>query len=145
MSVWYEKGIQFKCQGSGKCCSSRGEYGYVYMTLQDRRNMAKALDLNTTEFTKKYCTKTSGVYHLNENEDSPDCLFLKNNKCSVYTGRPTQCRTWPFWPDNMNAKVWSNEIVSYCPGINKGRLYSKKEIDENLKLEADAENELFIS
>jgi len=36
---WYADGIRFECQGSGKCCSSRGEYGFVYLTKGDRESM----------------------------------------------------------------------------------------------------------
>jgi len=41
-----------------------------------------------------------------------------------------QCKTWPFWPESMDAKTWKKEIASFCPGVNKGRLYSQSEIDQ---------------
>ncbi len=140
--MWYKDGIQFECQGSGKCCSSRGEYGYVYMTKEDRQNMAKALDMPTRDFTLKYCRKEEGLYILKENPDSPDCIFLEKNKCKVYLGRPMQCRTWPFWPENMNAKRWKKDIVEFCPGINKGKLYSAEEIKTTLAKQELSEAQL---
>ena len=70
--------------------------------------MALHLGLRTSDFTRQYCDKTGGVYHL-KTLDQSDCMFLKNKRCEVYPSRPTQCRTWPFWPENMNAK----------PGITK--------------------------
>ena len=36
-----------------------------------------------------------------------DCVFLKEDPergrktCSIYPVRPLQCRTWPFWPENL--------------------------------------------
>jgi Fe-S-cluster containining protein len=125
---WEEKGVRFECQGSGRCCVSRGQYGFVYLTPDDRRQMARVLKMRTAAFTRKFCKKTDGVWHLKDG-DGPECLFLKDgNRCSVYEGRPQQCRTWPFWPEVMNAKSWKKEVATYCPGIGKGRLYSGEEI-----------------
>ena len=71
--------------------------------------------------------------------ENPDCVFLKDNKCSVYEGRPTQCRTWPFWPEVMKPKAWRRDVVEFCPGANKGRLYSAKEIEKTLSEQAQSE------
>lgn len=139
---WWHEGIQFKCQGSGKCCVSHGEYGYVYMTLEDRRRMARVLGLSTTSFTKTYCLFEDGVWRLKENPASSDCLFLKNKKCSVYEGRPTQCRTWPFWPETLGARAWSREVKSFCPGVGKGRRWTKEEIEEQLQVQIMSEERL---
>jgi len=137
---FWENGIQFECQGSGKCCSSHGEYGYVYMTKADRKRMAEHLNLKTKEFTNKFCRKTDGYHHLKLMKDSDACLFLENKQCSVYEGRPTQCRTWPFWPEVMNAKTWRKEVADFCPGVGKGKVHSKKEIESALKEQIDSEN-----
>lgn len=136
---WWDKGIRFECQGSGQCCVSRDGYGYVYMTKEDRIRMAKELGIPTGQFTKKYCKSEDGIYSLIDGEEGR-CQFLVDSKCSIYQGRPTQCRTWPFWPEVMNAKVWKKEVASYCPGVDKGRIWSKKDIQEQLELQKDSEN-----
>lgn len=128
---FYADGLRFECQGSGKCCTSRGQYGYVYVTLSDRRRFAKYLNLTVAGFTKQYCTKTDGYWHLNDPDR--DCSFLKGKQCTVYEARPVQCRTWPFWPENMKAKVWRTDVESFCPGVGKGRLYTANEIESILK------------
>lgn len=133
-------GIQFQCQGSGNCCVSHGGYGFVFLTLSDRKAMAKKLEMKTSEFTKKYCMKTDGVWRLNDNVNE-DCLFLKNKRCTVYEARPTQCRTWPFWPEVLNAKTWNKEVANFCPGINKGKVWDVKEIKKELKDQIKSENQ----
>ena len=139
----YKDGIRFECQGSGKCCTSHGEFGEVYLTKDDRKNMAKALNLTTTAFTKKFCNNLDGTFALKQEPGNPDCIFLKDKKCGVYKGRPTQCRTWPFWPDVMNAKAWKKDVVSFCPGIGKGKLHSPEFIESELNKELSAEKEIF--
>lgn len=139
---WWQKGVRFECQGSGKCCTSHGEYGFVFMTLDDRRRMAKHLKIPTSAFTRKYCDNTNGAYHLKEDPKNTDCMFLKGKACGIYEARPVQCRTWPFWPDVMNAKTWKKEVVSFCPGIGKGRKYSGAEIEKILQEQAASEDAL---
>lgn len=129
-STFWDKGIRFECQGSGKCCTSRGEYGYVYLTLTDRKRFAKHFKMETAAFTKKYCDKTLGHFHFKHPER--DCEFLKDKKCTVYEARPAQCRTWPFWPENMNAKTWKKDIAAFCPGVGKGKTHTAQEIQKIL-------------
>lgn len=127
--TWFDEGIRFECQGSGKCCQSRGQYGFVYMTSDDAKSAAKALNISLAKFKKEYCQINDGSLALKDAVDSPDCIFLEGgNRCSIYSGRPVQCRTWPFWPEVMNAKSWNKQVASFCPGVDKGRLYSKEEI-----------------
>ncbi len=137
---WWHDGVQFSCQGSGKCCVSHGEFGFVYMTLADRKRMAKSLQMSTSVFTKKYCRKSDGFYHLIDGANQA-CIFLKNKSCSVYEGRPTQCRTWPFWPEVMGAKTWKNEVAKFCPGVGKGKTWSKQEIEKALQDQQKAESQ----
>lgn len=140
---WYAKGIRFQCQGSGRCCSSRGEYGFVYLTPQDAKQMASELQLKLSEFKKKYCATTDGALHLKDDPDSPDCIFLKENRCEVYKARPTQCRTWPFWPEHMSAKAWNKEVVQFCPGVDKGSIRSLEEIQIQLEEQRRADREIW--
>ena len=130
MSFW-SKGIRFECQGTGRCCVSRGGYGYVYLTLEDRRRFARHFKMATQAFTRRYCAKTEGHFHLRQVEGP--CEFLQGKSCGAYEARPAQCRTWPFWPENMNARTWNGEVKAFCPGVGKGRLYSPQEIEELLK------------
>jgi uncharacterized protein len=130
-----EAGIQFECQGSGKCCTSRGAYGYVYLTPDDRKRFAKYFGMTSAAFTRKHCKTTGGHVHLN-NPDK-DCSFLRGKRCSVYEARPSQCRTWPFWPENLNAKAWNREVKTFCPGVGKGKVWTKEEILKTIGKKSD--------
>lgn len=133
--LFYEHGLRFECQGSGKCCTSRGEFGFVFLTQEDQERLAKHLGSDVTQFQKQYCDQTQGIWHLKENKTQPDCLFLKEKRCSTYEARPNQCRTWPFWPEVMNAKSWKSEVESFCPGVGKGKVWSKTEIEHHMDMD----------
>ena len=140
--TWWKDGVRFQCQGSGKCCTSHGEYGFVFLTLEDRKRFAKYLKLTTSAFTRKYCQKYHGAFHLKEDGVNLDCMFLKNKQCSVYEARPAQCRTWPFWPEVMSAKAWKKDVLEFCPGVGRGKLYSAGEIKKLMKDQSDTENSI---
>ena len=139
----FSKGIRFECQGSGRCCVSRGSYGLVYLGNVDLRRFSKYFNLSLKEFKKKYCQITDGFIHLTEKEEQKgNCIFLKDKMCTVYKSRPSQCRTWPFWNDNMNTKVWNQDISVNCPGIGKGKLISHDKINKFLKEDLDNEKSI---
>ena len=63
-----------------------------------------------------------------------DCILWENGGCSVYSARPIQCKTYPFWSNVLqNENSWNNEIKD-CPGINSGDFHSFTEINEKLTL-----------
>jgi Fe-S-cluster containining protein len=82
-------------------------------------------------FIEKY-TRFVRVFHeqrLSLIEKAPyDCVFW-NKDCTVYPARPIQCKTYPFWKRYLVSKREWNKIAEFCPGINRGKVYSRKEID----------------
>jgi uncharacterized protein len=129
---FWADGLRFECQGTGRCCTSRGEHGFVYLTREDRRRLAAHLGMTTAAFRAEHCGVTDGELHLKDPDK--DCQFLDGKRCGVYEARPTQCRTWPFWPETMNARAWRKDVESFCPGVGKGRLYEKSEIEALVQL-----------
>ena len=69
-----------------------------------------------------------------EHAVTKDCIFLKKidgqKKCGIYSVRPQQCRTWPFWTSNLSSPNTWNQAGQSCGGINRGRLYSFEEIEK---------------
>jgi Fe-S-cluster containining protein len=124
---FHANGLRFECTACGECCRARGSYCFVYVTLAERRRLAQHLGLKTAAFTREYCEKTNGFHHLRN--PSNDCEFLDGSRCTVYAARPDQCRTWPFWPENMSKKAWFGEVKRDCPGIGRGRVHSRAEIE----------------
>jgi hypothetical protein len=38
----------------------------------------------------------------------------------------------------MSAKAWSKEVLGFCPGVGKGRLYTEREIESLLTVQRRA-------
>ena len=113
--VWYSQGLRFKCTGCGKCCG--GAPGYVWLSEFDIERLSKHLKVSKGEFLNKHCRQVGDKYSLKERSITYNCVFLKDNQCSVYEGRPTQCRTFPFWGKNLESKRNWQETRLECEGI----------------------------
>ena len=62
------------------------------------------------------------------------CIFLKGGKCSIYTHRPTICRTYPFM------LAGSDIVTSPCPGTGAPiSLTSAERLAEELVIRDDLE------
>lgn len=100
------------------------------MTEEEITRLHKHLGLDRETFIKKY-TKLIGerISLQDVEEDNWNCILLKDGKCTVYEQRPLQCRTFPFWPQNIIAKERWNGTQEECPGIGEGRHYTMEEIE----------------
>ena len=98
--------------------------------------MAKKLEISMEEFYGLYARKIGSRWSLTENVISGkyDCVFLDRTAekatCSLYEARPSQCRTWPFWSENLQSKdAWHRaKDETPCPGMGKGNLIPANEI-----------------
>ena len=129
---WYIAGLGFECIECGGCCAGPEE-GFVWVT--DKEISAISAFLRMSD--KAFCTRYVRTYYrrtsLIEKKDTKDCIFLENGKCRIYSVRPTQCRTWPFWKSNIDSPEDWSEAAMRCPGINRGKLHPHEEIVEKVK------------
>lgn len=101
----------------GYCC--RGD-GYVFLNQNDIEGISLYLNLEKEQFLQTYTRvfydkivlaniKVGGEYQ---------CCFLdKDGLCEIYTKRPLQCKTFPFW-DSMK-ELSFEELNELCPAIVK--------------------------
>jgi uncharacterized protein len=123
--------LKFSCLEScgGKCCkvAMTGKPGFVFLTKDDRQRILSAglklIDFAALgEFAYTRFTRKRTKQWFLKTIPSGDCRFLVNGKCSVYEARPTQCRTFPFWPELMNFdnKTPIKNLEMFCPGVGIG-------------------------
>jgi len=118
--------VKFECQkGCSNCCKSGG---VVHISEEDVTNISKYIKISRDEFWKKYTTIEGKKIYLKEQEID-DCIFLKDDKCTIYPVRPTQCRTFPFWPQNVKSEKRWKMVMDECPGISEGEEFTKQDIE----------------
>jgi Fe-S-cluster containining protein len=94
-------GYKFECVKCGKCCKWEG---VVRLTSEDVERLAKHLKIDTSECLDKY---TNDGKTLKDKKDNQECVFLKDNQCSVWDSKPEQCGKFPI------------KYTSKCPGFIK--------------------------
>ncbi len=101
----------------GACCT--GASGYIWAKYPEIEKMADFLHLTVEEFATMYLRKVKHRYSLVEkklDDENFACIFFNNElkQCSIYSVRPRQCRTFPFWETFKKSK---EEVKNECPGI----------------------------
>lgn len=113
-------GKRFCCTECGKCCCGAGE---VWCNDTEAIALSRLLNIEKNHFLSTYCksyTRRPGWYLIKRKSGTGECIFLHSDSktCSVYPQRPTQCSTYPFWPELMSDAAWNAEAESVCEGIN---------------------------
>jgi len=129
-----ERGLRFECTMCGACCT--GPPGYVLVSDAECAALARRLGLSVERFVAEHTHTTGKGRSLNERETEHgfDCIFLDRESvpgravCGVYEDRPTQCRTWPFWPENVRTPRQWDRTGAICPGVNRGALVPPERI-----------------
>jgi Fe-S-cluster containining protein len=142
--------LRFTCQpGCTNCCD---QDGYVYLSEDDLKRAAKFVGMSAKAFEARYVYRTRHQRRFRKPRPGPaqgrlgpatrrqstsdppsqaplrgpdkkaQCPFLEDHGCSIHPAKPTQCRTFPFWPELVERRAAWNRTARYCPGIGKGEL-----------------------
>jgi Fe-S-cluster containining protein len=129
--LFYVNGLKFSCKRCSSCC--RYDQGFVYLSKKDLNKLSSALKMDENDVISEYCRwvknwNGDSVLSLKE-KSNYDCI-LWDSGCTVYSARPLQCVTFPFWDSIIaDAQCWESAAKS-CPGMNSGELHTMAEIEK---------------
>jgi len=125
---FYANGLHFECTQCGMCCLF--SEGVVYIDEEEEQALAQFLNLSRSEFHQQYVeTEASTGLSILTSTATGACIFFKDNRCEVYPARPLQCRTYPFWPENLRSLYQWKRTRQECPGIGNGKRVPGTEIE----------------
>jgi Fe-S-cluster containining protein len=100
------------------------------VTPEEIEALARFRNETVNTFSRKFVRRVGDRYSLVERPGG-DCVFWDSEQgCTVYEARPTQCRTWPFWPENVETPDDWKYVRSVCPGAGKGQLFTVEQVLE---------------
>jgi uncharacterized protein len=123
-SYFFDAGIHFACRQCGQCCT--GETGTIYVAPAELSAIADYLEVREAELIARDLYPFKDSYSIRELPDGR-CRFFQSG-CMIYAVRPFQCRSFPFWFDNLRSAARWQEVQRLCPGVGQGRHYNKEEI-----------------
>ena len=124
---WYRDGLEFTCTRCGHCCT--GAPGFVWVDAEEIERLAEHEGLSVEEFGRRHLRRVGRRYSLIERPNG-DCVFWdRESGCTVYEARPVQCRTWPFWEENLETPEEWDRVRASCPGAGRGRWFSVEQIE----------------
>lgn len=124
---WYDGGLRFSCHQCHNCCRGTAP-GWVYVTRHQIGRIAQWLEMPVRIFRNRYLTRDEDGEPVLTLKPNGDCIFWREG-CTIYPVRPRQCRTFPFWAENLESRRAWNELTAFCHGVNEGKLYSIEEIE----------------
>ena len=128
--AFYGSGLRFHCTRCSRCC--RHTPGHVFLSRADLEALVKASGVDRGKFLRRYCRRVpfGPVKRISLKEKrNLDCVFWEKEGCAVYDARPLQCRSFPFWSSSLSSREEWEEIAAQCPGIGRGPLHPRGEID----------------
>jgi Fe-S-cluster containining protein len=128
-SYFFDSGIYFECLGCGNCCV--GDPGVVRVSEAEIIAIAAYLNRSIAECKADFSFPFENGYGLHEHADGR-CVFFEKG-CTVYPVRPSQCRTFPFWISVFRSQSRFAQTARQCPGLGRGRFFSKEEILSRLR------------
>lgn len=148
MAFYHNQPIRFRCTQCSQCCYG-GKYAYVKASHQEIENIRSFLKITREDFKTDYLIKLVdhgygirmkfSVLAKTMGKKGHCILLNEEGKCSVYPVRPTQCRSYPFWPEILISEDKWNDERSRCEGINLGDVVATDYIEEQKELSTSAE------
>ena len=125
--------LRFECTECGECCTNRGEYSYVYVDDEEVRGIAELLDMTPAELRRRHTfVDDDGLRQLAFAQGRCTFLDSESQRCKVYAARPSQCRTFPVWPELISRGRWNSEARRLCEGVGNGPRFSRAEVAARL-------------
>jgi Fe-S-cluster containining protein len=77
------------CRDCGNCC----KYLRPCVTVDEVDKLSKIENLSSEDFNKNFI-ETDDLENIKYLKDTP-CKFLEDKKCTIYTDRPEDCKSYP--------------------------------------------------
>lgn len=121
MNFDYPTTVRFRCIKCGICCGDTKEKNrHILLLRREAEQISKATSQPTSKFAVKIEGRAPYRYEMKKTEDGK-CMFLGNNRCTIYSVRPLICRFYPFELSSYSGK-YRFLYTEECPGINSGQV-----------------------
>ena len=134
MSFDYPRKVQFKCAICGICCGdTREKTRHILLLTEEANDLASTTNQPISDFALKIEDKSPYNYEMKKTIEDGKCVFLRQNRCTIYSKRPLICRFYPFWLKTAEKEQRVFYYTKECPGIGKGKPMRKEDFNNLLQ------------
>ena len=134
MSFDYPRKVRFKCLLCGICCGdTKTKTRHILLTEQEADLIGAETNQPVSVFALEAEDKTIYRYEMRKNADTGRCVFLREDRCMIYSKRPLICRFYPFGLKTGEDERKVFYFTDECPGINQGKRMMKTDFEAMLK------------
>jgi len=125
LSFEYPKHVRFRCVRCALCCGdAKDKIRSILLLKIEADHISKRTLMDLDEFAEEIEGFEPYIYQMRKTEDG-NCVFLKDNSCSIYQIRPLICRFYPFQLKNLGNNRCAFAYTEECPGIGEGPLLKR--------------------
>ena len=142
--------FSFSCHSGLSCFTTCCKNVDMFLFPYDIIRLKNALGIDSEEFLRDCTSLVKGAHPYFPSlmmklldDEGKTCRFLTKEGCSVYTDRPSSCRTYPLERavdrDPGRGKIQDYYFMTdhpYCLGHNESRMFAVKEWVRNQKLDS---------
>ena len=122
----YPISVRFRCIRCGICCGdTKDKSRHVLLLKNEVEQIAKATGRQIFNFAAKIEDNAPYSYKMKKRKNGK-CVFLENNRCTIYSSRPLICRFYPFELQVSQDRKYQFLFTKECPGIMRGRMLSER-------------------
>jgi uncharacterized protein len=122
----YPANIYFACNQCGICCGdTEQKTRHILLLDGEAKIISSQTSLGKTDFSIQIANEDLFKHEMKKTNDGK-CVFLKENKCTIYLLRPLICRFYPFeLKFDKGKKLHVFDFTLECPGIGQGKEFRK--------------------
>jgi Fe-S-cluster containining protein len=133
MSFDYPRKVQFKCVKCGICCGdTKDKTRHILLLAEEANDLASTTNQPISDFALKIEDKSPYDYEMTKTVEDGKCVFLRRNRCTMYSKRPLICRFYPFGLKTAEKEQGVFYYTKECPGIGKGKPMWKEDFHKLL-------------
>ena len=133
MNFDYPRNIRFKCVKCGICCGNTQERTrHILILDEEAEEIASATNQSISDFASEIEDKAPYRYEMKKTAEDGKCVFLKQNRCIIYSKRPLICRFYPLGL-TTNEQQETFYYTKECPGIGRGETLREDDFDKLLR------------
>ena len=135
MSFNYPAAMRFRCIKCGICCGNTQEkVRHILLMRKEAEQIAEATLQPIFAFAVKVEDKAPYSYEMIKTAKEGECVFLKDNRCAIYSLRPLICMFYPFELKTAGNRKHEFLYTRECPGVGMGRLLRESDFERLFQL-----------